>query len=328
MKREGKSRTVLKIAAIVVLLCVPIFTLVLSYQVVDLNRSLRTQVNVLNGLLTQQQAEISRLQERLAANPGASEAPGVPADDAAPREPVSGVWEPAPLRLWSEHRAYQEFYPSLYAERAERWFTRDRAVYLTFDDGPTIYTARVLDTLKENDVKATFFVVGNSIASLGEEGKALLRRMVAEGHTIGIHCNVHEYKRVYGSVAAFLEDFNTAFTMIYDITGVKPDIFRFPGGSVNNYNSAIRAELLDEMARRGFTYYDWNASSNDTSGRVTEESAWRAATARAGKSNRLIILMHETKEPTVNALPHIIDTYRRLGYNFARLTNIDKPITL
>jgi peptidoglycan/xylan/chitin deacetylase (PgdA/CDA1 family) len=152
--------------------------------------------------------------------------------------------------------------------------------------------------------------------------------MADEGHTIGIHCNVHEYDRIYGSVAAFLEDFNAAFTLVRDITGVKPDIFRFPGGSVNRYNNAIRTELLDEMARRGFTYYDWNASSNDTSSRVTEESAWRAATARAGKSNRVIILMHETKEPTVNALPHIIDTYRRLGYNFARLTNVDKPIIL
>jgi peptidoglycan/xylan/chitin deacetylase (PgdA/CDA1 family) len=325
MKHEGGGKTILKIAALAVLLCVPVFSLVLSHQLIDLNRSLRVQVDVLNSLLTQQQEELSRLRERVAADPGSLEAP---ADSAESRASVSGVWEPAPPRLWSEHRAYQELYPALYAERAERRFTRDRAVYLTFDDGPTIYTARVLDTLKENGVKGTFFVVGNSVANLGEDGKALLRRMVGEGHTIGVHCNVHEYERVYSSVAAFLEDFNAAFTLIYDITGVKPDIFRFPGGSVNRYNSAIRAELLDEMARRGFTYYDWNASSNDTSSRVTEESAWRAATAQAGKSNRVIILMHETKEPTVNALPHIIDTYRRMGYNFARLTNVDKPITL
>ncbi|MDR1572940.1 MAG: polysaccharide deacetylase, partial [Clostridiales Family XIII bacterium] len=215
-----------------------------------------------------------------------------------------------------------------YAERSERWFTRSKTVYLTFDDGPTIYTARVLDTLKEAGVKGTFFIVGSSVLRLGEEGKALLVRMAGEGHAIGVHCNVHDYGRVYKSVAAFLEDFNVAFTLICEVTGVRPDIFRFPGGSVNRFNEEIRTELVDEMARRGFTYYDWNASANDASSSVTEDSAWRSAVSRAGNRDRVILLMHDTKEATVNALPRIIETYKDKGYGFARLTNTDKPIML
>jgi peptidoglycan/xylan/chitin deacetylase (PgdA/CDA1 family) len=317
----------LRIAVFAALICTLIFSLSLSYRLSDLNRSLRMQADILNGLLTEQQAEISRLNERIAADGDLPAARASETEEEINRV-VQGVWEPAPPRLWSEHRDYQELYPALYVTRSERRFTRSNTVYLTFDDGPTIYTARVLDTLKDAGVKGTFFIVGTAVARLGEEGKALLVRMAEEGHTIGVHCNVHDYKRVYESVAAFLDDFNTAFTLVCEVTGARPDIFRFPGGSVNRFNEAIRTELADEMARRGFTYYDWNASTNDTSGKATEDSAWRSAVSRAGNTDREILLMHDTKEATVQALPRIIDTYKRAGYSFARLTNSDKPITL
>jgi peptidoglycan/xylan/chitin deacetylase (PgdA/CDA1 family) len=320
MSRGVGGKTVFRIAVSAALICVLVSSLALSYRLIDLNQSLRTRIDILNDIITRQRAEISRL-EGLAGTDD-------PSAETGDSDTVSGVWEPTPPRLWSEHRDYQELYPSLYAERPEKWFTRDKTVYLTFDDGPTIYTARVLDTLKEAGVKATFFIVGTSVTRLGEEGRALLTRMVEEGHTIGVHCNVHEYERVYKSVAAFLDDFNAVFTLIRETAGVRADIFRFPGGSVNNFNEGIRTALMDEMARRGFTYYDWNASTNDTSKGVTEDSAWRSAVSRAGNANRVILLMHDTKEVTVLALPRIIETYRNNGYGFARLTNSDKPITL
>ncbi|MDR2088855.1 MAG: polysaccharide deacetylase [Clostridiales Family XIII bacterium] len=327
MKRGGMGRETSRRAAFSALICVLVFSLALSCRVADLNRSLRAQVDRLNDLLAQRQAEILGLKERLAADDDASAEPASPGETAAVRG-APGAWEPAPPRLWTEYRDYQELYPALRAERSEMRFIRERTVYLTFDDGPTIYTERVLDTLKEKGVKATFFVVGNSASRLGEEGAALLRRMADEGHTIGIHCNVHDYKRVYASVEAFLDDFNAAFTLLHDITGLRADIFRFPGGSVNGHNAAIREALIAEMERRGFTYYDWNASSNDTSGKTTEDSAWRNAVSRAGSADRVILLLHDTKESTVRALPRIIDTYRDKGYAFARLTNADKPIVL
>ncbi|MDR2771482.1 MAG: polysaccharide deacetylase [Clostridiales Family XIII bacterium] len=332
MKRGGRTggRTVLRIAVSAVLICVLVFSLALSQQLSALNRSLRTQVDMLNDLLTRQQTDMNALRaqlDRIAANAPAPADPAPAAEDASARE-VSGVWTPAPPQLWTEYKAYQDRCPTLYAERPDRRFTRDKTVYLTFDDGPTIYTARVLDTLKEAGVKATFFIVGNSALRLGEDGKALLRRMADEGHTIGVHCNVHDYARIYASVEAFLDDFDAAFKLIYETTGIKANIFRFPGGSVNSYNETIREALTSEMTRRGFTYYDWNASSNDTGGALTEESAWRNAVSLAGRANRVILLMHDTKKPTVQALPRIIDTYRSKGYSFARLTNVDTPITL
>jgi peptidoglycan/xylan/chitin deacetylase (PgdA/CDA1 family) len=325
MKRGVRGKSILRIAVCAALICATVFSLTTAHRLGDMNRSLRTQIDVVNGLLTRQQAEISRLNERIARYAD------LPGDSGGDRDSLSGargVWEPAPPKLWGEHRAYHELYPSLYAVRPERWFIREKTVYLTFDDGPTMYTEEVLDILSENNIKGSFFIVGASVARIGEKGKTILRRMADEGHTIGVHCNVHAYNSVYASVESFLGDFSAAHTLIREVTGVNADIFRFPGGSVNNYNSGIRTELIDEMTRRGFTYYDWNASSNDTAGNVTEDSAWRSATMKAGKADRVIILMHDTRAASVRALPRIIDTYRSMGYSFAHLTNIDRPITL
>jgi peptidoglycan/xylan/chitin deacetylase (PgdA/CDA1 family) len=222
---------------------------------------------------------------------------------------------------------YQDLYPELWAERPDRWSIKAKTVFLTFDDGPTIYTEQVLDTLAEKGVKATFFVVGSSIAKMGDEGPSLLNRMVSDGHTLAIHCNVHDYKQVYASVEAFLADFNEIYSRIYEITGRRADIYRYPGGSVNNFNAKVRPELLAEMERRGFTYYDWNASSGDSDAKVTEEGAYANSVALAGKSKRIILLMHDTKKASVSALPRVIDKYKEMGYRFSALSNVDKPIT-
>jgi peptidoglycan/xylan/chitin deacetylase (PgdA/CDA1 family) len=325
--RRGGGVTALRIAAYVVLICAMLFSLMAFERISDLNRSLRARIDVLNEQVALQQAEISRLNEWIAGSAGSpADVPELAEADA--HGGVSGVWEPAPPKLFVEYRDYQELYPELYTARPERFFTQDKTVYLTFDDGPSAHTERVLNILKEKNVKAAFFIVGDSVTRLGEYGEALLSRMIDEGHTVGVHCNTHVYDRVYASVEAFLVDFNEAHTLIKDITGVNADIFRFPGGSVNNHNGKIRTDLIDEMTRRGFTYYDWNASTGDTARNASEESALRNATLRAGKSNRVVILMHDTKEVSVRALSDIIDTYRSMGYSFERLRNTDKPIIL
>ncbi|GHU48949.1 hypothetical protein FACS1894127_0820 [Clostridia bacterium] len=222
---------------------------------------------------------------------------------------------------------YESLYPNLYGERANEWVVKDKMVYLTFDDGPSIYTERVLDILKEKDVKATFFVVGNSVEKM-KNGSEILNRVVNEGHTLAVHCNYHDYKTIYKSVEAYLADFNTAHELIYDLTGVNADIFRFPGGSNTGYNKAVRSQLFNEMERRGFTFYDWNASTGDSSSAITVESAYENAVAKSKSANRLIILIHDTKKPSVDALARIIDRYRDLGFSFDRLLNEDKPIVL
>lgn len=233
-----------------------------------------------------------------------------------------------PKQTPPNYKPYHDFYPEMYVKAPNQWNIREKTVYLTFDDGPTVHTEKVLDTLRQKGVKATFFVVGASIMKQGESGTRLLNRMADEGHTIAIHCNVHDYAIVYASVEAFLADFNDIYTKIFEVAGVRANIYRFPGGSVSRFNKSVRDELFAEMERRGFIYYDWNASSGDSSAKVTAEAAYANATSSAGRASRVILLMHDTKKASVDALADIIDKYAEMGYSFRALSNEDKPIKL
>lgn len=217
-------------------------------------------------------------------------------------------------------------YPELYAQEAERESQAPRrTVYLTFDDGPSSQTEKILDILKENDIKATFFVVGQT----SRLAQNLMKRIVDEGHTLGVHTYSHDYKKIYASVDAYLEDFNRIYQWIYEVTGVYPQIFRFAGGSVNGYNRSICSELIAEMDRRGFVHYDWNSVNGDAEGvNYTAEEMSEKALNQVGVS-RVILLMHDSvyKTKTVETLQTIIDGYRNAGYSFDRLTPEVKSIT-
>lgn len=278
-----------------------------------------------------------RLREELAASRATTAT--IPPDDAnAPADPqVIDPTEPiavhdqldTPIADVQEDLPYRSLYPELYCEgpAAERE-TTENTVYLTFDDGPSELTPQILDILREKDVKACFFVVGHTLHT--EEGRENLRRIAAEGHTIGIHSSSHNYRKIYASIDAFLEDFNSIYQKVYEITGVRAEIFRFPGGSLNAYNSTIYQELIAEMTRRGFTYYDWNVSSGDAT-LTNSPSAQRLADtvlSQAGKCQRAIVLMHDSKDKknTVKALPDIIDRLRDEGYAIVPLTREVNPI--
>jgi len=165
---------------------------------------------------------------------------------------------------------YQKLYPDMYTKLAKATKTESKTVYLTFDDGPSNRTVEILDILKKEDIKATFFIIGKE----GEKEKDLLKRMADEGHSIGIHTYSHIYSSIYDSVENYLGDFNQTYQLIYDTTGMKPKIFRFPGGSINKYNAQDYEEIIAEMTRRGFTYYDWNASDGDANSNATANSVY------------------------------------------------------
>ena len=219
---------------------------------------------------------------------------------------------------------YQAKYPDLYVENNSFVKTEnDRPViYLTFDDGPSHNTTQVLDILKANNIKATFFVVNSNI----DGHEALYRRIVEEGHTIGIHTYSHQYKNIYSSVDDYLADFEKMFNKVYEITGVKPDIFRFPGGSINVYNQDIYVELIAEMLRRGFTYYDWNVSSGDAGQTYTAAQIQNAVIQGVGSKDKSIVLMHDssTKQATVAALQGIIDNFSET-HDFRALNSTVEP---
>jgi peptidoglycan-N-acetylglucosamine deacetylase len=222
---------------------------------------------------------------------------------------------------------YQELYPEMYIDHD--WeFEPDntKAVYLTFDDGPSSVTPKILDMLRLYGVKATFFVVYDP----SPEAADLLRRMVAEGHTIGVHTTTHQYRQIYSSVESYLTDFQKTAAWIEKETGVKPTLFRFPGGSVNTYNLPISEMLISEMLRRGYLYFDWNVSSGDASTSVTTDeivsNVLSGVAARDGE--KAVVLMHDGrgKKDIQYALPHIIESLEASGKELLPLTNTVKPI--
>ena len=202
----------------------------------------------------------------------------------------------------------------------------EKYVALTFDDGPSANTGRVLEILEQYGVKATFFVVGTSAAT--PAGQEWLKRIAAAGHAIGMHSWSHDYKKVYASVEAFLEEFNSLYQWIYQTAGVYPSVYRFPGGSLNGYNRGVYQEIIAEMTRRGFVYFDWNASAQDAT--VHPRPAWEiSADCLRGIGRELVVVLaHDSaaRSTTVDALPAIIEGYQNAGYTLAALHPGVEPV--
>lgn len=181
-----------------------------------------------------------------------------------------------------------------------------KRVYLTFDDGPSVNTEAILDLLAQYQVKATFFVVGDT----SEEGKALYRRIVAEGHSIGIHSYSHVYKEIYASEDAFFDDFYLMSDYLYDVTGVRPTICRLPGGSSNTVSDIDMSNLVNRLNAQGVSCYDWNISGGDADGHdlSAEEIAENVLTG-VDRFQTSIVLLHDGggKAVTVDALRIILE---------------------
>ena len=211
---------------------------------------------------------------------------------------------------------YTQLYPDMYVKRPEKQISPNKTIFLTFDDGPSARTGEVLDILKQKNVKATFFVVGNTSTAC----KDYMKRIVEEGHTIAPHTFTHNFKSIYSSVEAYLNDFNKIYTLIYETTGVKPTIFRFAGGSKNSFNKNNYREIIAEMTRRGFDYYDWNLSVGDAAKKslTPAEKCLSNVLNYSAKYNNAVVLMHDAqpKTTTVQALPALIDGLRNQGFSF------------
>lgn len=151
---------------------------------------------------------------------------------------------------------YQEQLAQGIAQAVEYYY-HPKTMYLTFDDGPFVEnTGRVLDILEKRGIKATFFLVGEYV----ERNPDMARRIVEEGHSIGIHCYRHDYETLYASTDSYIADFERAHQLVLEVTGVDCKMFRFPGGSINSYNQEVKDGIIQEMTERGYIYYDWNAS--------------------------------------------------------------------
>ncbi len=201
------------------------------------------------------------------------------------------------------------------------YYFHPKTMYLTFDDGPSEEnTTAVLDILREHDIKATFFVVGENVRKHPE----VARRIVEEGHTIGIHCNRHEYDVIYESVDSYLADFQEAYDTVYEVTGVEVKLFRFPGGSINAYNEDVYEEIIKEMDARGFIYFDWNGCLEDTGRKTAPAQLIENAKKSTLGRRKVVMLAHDIVYNTTLCLDELIESLPE--YQFEPLTEDVKPI--
>lgn len=220
---------------------------------------------------------------------------------------------------------YADIYPDMMVNApAESEYVRELGtVYLTFDDGPSDNTYSILSYLEQYNIKATFFVVPNR----SDGCYAKLKAIADAGHSIGIHSASHVYKDIYASVEAFLDDFHEAWDIVYDATGIKAEIFRFPGGSVNDFNTETRDYIIQEMNRRGFRYFDWNVDSNDAGG-ATWTEMYNSIPSDIANNYRSVVLMHDSNSTpnTVLVLGDVLHVLVSDGYKFDKINNNTRPV--
>ncbi|MDE6949990.1 MAG: polysaccharide deacetylase [Lachnospiraceae bacterium] len=181
-----------------------------------------------------------------------------------------------------------------------------RRVYLTFDDGPSIYTEELLDILAQYDVKATFFVTAKGKEDYGD----IYRRIVEEGHTLGMHSYSHEYSNIYASLENFQEDIEKLRNFLYRETGTVSRFYRFPGGSSNTVSATDIHEFIRYLNAMDIDYFDWNVSSGDASSVRLGSDEIVDRVVREIPSRRVaVVLMHDAadKHSTVEALPRLIE---------------------
>lgn len=197
-------------------------------------------------------------------------------------------------------------------------------VYLTFEDGPSENTEAILDILAQYNVKATFFVVGKE----DEDSQELYKRIVEEGHTLGMHSYSNKYSQIYQSKDAFEEDFNRLRDELYQVTGVESVYYRFPGGSSNQISNVPMSDFIHYLNEQGVIYYDWNISAGDAaSNAYSAEEIVANVVDDVVKYKTSVVLLHDAsdKSTTVEALAPMIEALNEMG---AEILPIDEDTSV
>ncbi|UKS26462.1 polysaccharide deacetylase [Paenibacillus sp. HWE-109] len=198
-----------------------------------------------------------------------------------------------------------------------------KTAFLTFDDGPSDSTRKILRILKNYGIKATFFVVGSDT----NEGRTLYREIAADGHALGNHTFSHDYNRIYRSPEAFMKDVHKLDQLLEETVGYRPDILRFPGGSNNHLSwkpggRGIMSRVAQVVKAEGYQYFDWNVSSTDAAAPVQERDMIIDSVVSASRGKKsIIVLMHDStyKTTTLEALPVVIGKLQSAGFHFDTL---------
>jgi len=193
-------------------------------------------------------------------------------------------------------------------------------VYITFDDGPSSNTEEILDILDDYNIKATFFVCGKDLEQYADDYK----RIVEDGHTIGMHSYSHNFGDIYSSEEAFASDFTQIHDLILNTTGVDSHLYRFPGGSSNGLSSMSMSVFINYLNQQNVTYFDWNVVSGDaTSTAFTEEQLIDNVMTDVVKYKTSVVLLHDAsnKNATVEALPGLIEALQEEGAMILPITD-------
>ena len=159
-----------------------------------------------------------------------------------------------------------------------------------------------------------------------------MKNITESGNQIAIHSFYHKYPQEYASKQAFFDDLQKISDLVYNETGVRTNIFRFPGGSSNTisrkYSPGIMTTLTKEVQEKGYCYFDWNVSSGDAVSREQPKNTIIENCKKVPKSNTIVVLLHDSavKNTTVDALPEIIAYYKSMGYSFGVLSEKTYPV--
>lgn len=210
-----------------------------------------------------------------------------------------------------------------YSEEVQEALAAGRkVVYLTYDDGPSPNTSILLDVLDQYDVKATFFVNGHPEY---EEG---LIDIYERGHTVAMHTYTHQYEVVYGGVESFAGEIITLSDYIESVLGIRPAIFRFPGGSSTQMTTEIHT-YINYLNENGIVYYDWNVASSDAAAvPLSAEQIYNNVMTGISKKDVSVVLMHDSygKETSIQATALIIETLQEMDALILPITNETVPV--
>ena len=204
------------------------------------------------------------------------------------------------------------------------YHSETKRVFLTFDDGPSV-TPVVLDTLKSENIKATFFLLGSRV----ELDPDLVKREYDEGHYIASHGYSHVYSQIYATPQSVLDEYNKSVTAIRNAIGEQeynPHLFRFPGGYWGGKYSEVKKQAEQILEQNDVLHIDWNALTSDAAGAKTTEQFIAELNKTVPKHNSIVVLMHDAgnKTATANALPTIIKYFRDQGFEFENFYSIIK----
>lgn len=201
--------------------------------------------------------------------------------------------------------------PTKIPEGEDQTKIKGKKVYLTFDDGPSLNTEEILDILAKNNIKATFFVIGQT----DEHSREMYERIYKEGHTLAMHSYTHQYQKIYKSVNAFKNDMTKLSDLLFNITGQRPKFIRFPGGSSNAVSGVSMDEIIRYSKEAGYVYFDWNVVNGDATGEeLTDQQMIDNVISGVDMYENSVVLMHDAagKQQTVKTLPKLIKKLKKM----------------